>query len=622
MSAEIKKKLKKAHAFLDAKKFQQSFAMFQEVLQLDGKEPDALYHMGRFAQASGNFPQAVQFFQTSLMQDNNRAEVHQSLGVVYEDMREFGLAAEHYLTAARLDPKPFYYYNFSSVIKHLRYTEANPQLLDVLAFVMAQESVEADGLFGVWFSLFNKTEIYQLLLTLADQTTPPSTTDVEILSQNQPLILMLCNALVQTAPLEQALTKIRAKILLRHWPLNEVPVIFLAALALQGFHNEYVWFITDAEKQAMEALNSKVASGAINLPELFLLAAYCPLYRVPKIESCKGLLAADDFGFAANLWQEQVLEPLVEQKISYEIKVLTPIHDLVSQNVQAQYEENPYPRWKTIFSMGNISFIRNMELNFPYISPNIFNSIPHAPKVLIAGCGTGRQPLAAANVFKDQRITAVDLSKASLAYAIRKSRELGLEKNVEFGQADILCLEQAFPPASFDMVQCTGVLHHMENPMAGWEVICNLLKPKGFMKIALYSKSARSTINKMREKIAKENISSTPDDIREFRHKVMENTTEAPWYLGIRDFYAMSECRDLLFHVQEQQFTILEIKAALEKLNLEWMGFEFDNKATLHNFSHIFPNAQKGGSLDQWHQFEETNPGIFAGMYQFWVQKR
>src|SRR5206468_3479419 len=46
--------------------------------------------------------------------------------------------------------------------------------------------------------------------------------------------------------------------------------------------------------------------------------------------------------------------------------------------------------------------------------------------ILIAGCGTGRQAIDAAQRFHGARVLAIDLSLGSLSYAKRKTRELDL----------------------------------------------------------------------------------------------------------------------------------------------------------------------------------------------------
>ena len=72
----------------------------------------------------------------------------------------------------------------------------------------------------------------------------------------------------------------------------------------------------------------------------------------------------------------------------------------------------------------------------------------------------------------------------------RKSNELGLT-NIDYLQADILHLNQM--GKKFDIIESAGVLHHMDEPMAGWNVLVDLLKPGGLMKIGLYSEVGSTT---------------------------------------------------------------------------------------------------------------------------------
>ena len=58
----------------------------------------------------------------------------------------------------------------------------------------------------------------------------------------------------------------------------------------------------------------------------------------------------------------------------------------------------------------------------------------------------------------------MDLSPASVAFAIAKADELGLS-NIKFGIGDILKLPDL--DTRFDIIECSGVLHHMKNPAKG-----------------------------------------------------------------------------------------------------------------------------------------------------------
>jgi hypothetical protein len=80
----------------------------------------------------------------------------------------------------------------------------------------------------------------------------------------------------------------------------------------------------------------------------------------------------------------------------------------------------------------------------------------------------------------------------------------------------------------------------------------------------------------------------------------------------------MSECRDLLFHVQEHQFTLPEIKSFLAENNLQFIGFEGD---VVQRFRLRLPQETALRDLDRWHEFELQQPLSFVNMYQFWVQK-
>jgi SAM-dependent methyltransferase len=84
---------------------------------------------------------------------------------------------------------------------------------------------------------------------------------------------------------------------------------------------------------------------------------------------------------------------------------------------------------------------------------------PHAgPSILIAGCGTGEHPFDIAQKSPEASVLAIDLSRVSLAYARRKTREEGL-RNIEYAQADILNLSTL--DRTFDRIETAGVLHHL-----------------------------------------------------------------------------------------------------------------------------------------------------------------
>ena len=86
------------------------------------------------------------------------------------------------------------------------------------------------------------------------------------------------------------------------------------------------------------------------------------------------------------------------------------------------------------------------------------------------------------------------------------------------------------------------------------------------------------------------------------------------------DFFTTSECRDLLFHVQEHRMTLPAIKQFLAENNMQFLGFDPGLRLMRH-YAARFPDDKAMVDLDHWHAFEQDNPYTFASMYCFWVQK-
>jgi SAM-dependent methyltransferase len=176
----------------------------------------------------------------------------------------------------------------------------------------------------------------------------------------------------------------------------------------------------------------------------------------------------------------------------------------------------------------------------------------------------------------------------------------------------------------FQLVEASGVLHHLEDAAAGWRVLASLVEPGGFMRIGLYSEKGRRAITHARELIATRGFAATPQGIRDARAVILAAKDDPLLATVARseDFYSLSGCRDLLFHVQELRFSLPQIAELIGALGLEFLGFEFpDSGITASRYRARFPEDRTLANLANWHRFEEENPEAFARMYQFWVRK-
>ena len=240
--------------------------------------------------------------------------------------------------------------------------------------------------------------------------------------------------------------------------------------------------------------------------------------------------------------------------------------------------------------------------------------------MLVAGCGTGRQPITCAILDPNLKVLAVDLSKSSLVYAIRMARRLDVN-NVEFLHGDILDLPSL--GRGFPVIECVGVLHHMEDPLAGWRILTDLLHPGGMMNIGLYSETARRDLVPVRDMITDLGLQPRPDDMRELRRLMLlgDGGEDLPGPPMGRDIYHLNELRDLVFHVMEHRFTIPQLADNLKTLGLEFVGFDLKKDVIPRHYAEHNPQDPDMTDLSGWAGFEERNPDTFLGLYRFWCQK-
>lgn len=119
--------------------------------------------------------------------------------------------------------------------------------------------------------------------------------------------------------------------------------------------------------------------------------------------------------------------------------------------------------------------------------------IPLNARILDAGCGTGQLTLFLSLLRRD--VLGIDFSFASLQKGSAFKRRFELA-TARFCQMDLLNL--GLREESFDYVFCTGVLHHTADPRRGFDGLCTLVKPGGYIVIGLYNTYARLPLDTRR----------------------------------------------------------------------------------------------------------------------------
>ncbi len=454
-----------------------------------------------------------------------------------------------------------------------------------------------------------------------------SAAELEMLITDELLMTVLVIMPVCDLELERLLT------LLRHAMLDDVThnsvlyansssrVQLLQALALQCYLNEYIFSVTEEENKRITALKSAMTVALMQqlpifAPHLIVLAAYYPLEQLPKAEN---LLSQNWSHLVTEILIQHLREPQEQDAYCQAMPRLTPINAGISALVKHQYEENPYPRWvKTNQLVSPFTVDAFVRQQFPQVTFTPLNKY-QGVDILIAGCGTGQHSINTAQRFPDAQVLAIDLSLHSLGYAQRKTAELGI-KNLRYAQADILQLNEL--DMQFDVIESAGVLHHLEYPLIGWEILLSQLRPGGFLSLGLYSQQARTAIVKAREFIVQGGYRATPEDIRRCRQELMAQRDQNDYQqlATSSDFFTLSGCRDLIFHVNEHYFTLPQLAEIIDRFQLKFLGFVVDQHVS-NEYLNCFPDDPTATNLKHWAEFEARYPETFAGMYQFWMQK-
>ena len=99
--------------------------IYQEVLEKDPNQPDALYLMGCLLHQSGESATAVELFERAIQGCSERAEFYYALGSAQAKLKEFDLAESNLRQATRLGSRSEFHFNLGTLLKRqFRLTEA------------------------------------------------------------------------------------------------------------------------------------------------------------------------------------------------------------------------------------------------------------------------------------------------------------------------------------------------------------------------------------------------------------------------------------------------------------------------------------------------------------------
>ena len=637
-------------------KYNESKLSFKKAIEIDNNYFDAYINLGLLNKDLNKYHEAEINYLKAIEINHKSAIAHLNLGACYKEKHEIKKAILHTEKAIALDDKlENCYLNLATIYNQIgdykkslslakkellinRVSDLSYQLIseiikkgeflntsekenrNLLNNLLDCKNISHQEIFGNINSII-PINILEKLSILKSELFESS--EFNILIHDKELVKAL-KLLIFCSPLwEKVLVNIRKIILLDYSDKEKISnsiFNFVIALGSQCFLNEYAYYISREEKAKVKDIKKKLNNNKNQDYLLALISCYQSLSSLKNEITSLNTYVSNNKEFN-NLLNLQLRELNDEKRISKGIKKLGNIKDYTSKEVKIQYELNPYPRWRYN------SYSKEKKLHFlsvinSEIYPNIItsNSIKLKNRkinVLIAGCGTGIQIIEASR-YENCEIIAIDLSNSSISYAKRKVDEYGLN-NVNFIEMDLL--ELASLNKKFDLIECSGVLHHMNDPNMGLSNLLNVLEPGGFLKLGLYSKYARKEIIKAREIIKEKDIKPNVDEIRSFRNNVLNgDMKELNKITNWSDFYSTSMCRDLCFHSHEKCYSLIEINNMLNIFSLDFLGFTI-SKNIKDKYQRESKDNDSLNDLVLWDKFEKSNPNSFKAMYQFWARK-
>lgn len=218
-------------------------------------------------------------------------------------------------------------------------------------------------------------------------------------------------------------------------------------------------------------------------------------------------------------------------------------------------------------------------------------------RILIAGDGTGDASINWAETLlgSDAEIVAIDLSSASIDRAKQRLAKRQLT-NVTHHHMSILDLPAA-GLGQFDVIECTGVLHHLPDPNAGLAALATQLKDDGIMGLMVYAQYGRMGVYMLQDLFRRlMRLDMTRYEQLKIARAFLDNVPATNWitvknelFLGDIQWPDGSGIFDLLLHTTDRAYTVPQLYNWVEgaglKINMLFGDFTDDSLYTPENYN-------------------------------------
>jgi SAM-dependent methyltransferase len=207
--------------------------------------------------------------------------------------------------------------------------------------------------------------------------------------------------------------------------------------------------------------------------------------------------------------------------------------------------------------------------------------LPFKGKILEAGCGSGYTTHVIATLRRDAKILGIDFSKGSLEFAETFSKNNNYS-NTTFKHVDLRNID--LEEKDFDMLICSGVLHHIDNPKPIFHNLCKLVKKNGVVIIGLYHPWGRFAVH-VRQKIFKITGGRMRWIDPRIRNEDWSEERKITWY------------RDQYEHPYERDYAHQNLRAWFDDENISYIDSipHLQGSDLAYNLYMLFRTGSQGG---------------------------
>jgi SAM-dependent methyltransferase len=187
--------------------------------------------------------------------------------------------------------------------------------------------------------------------------------------------------------------------------------------------------------------------------------------------------------------------------------------------------------------------------------------------VLVGGCGTW-QAAKYALCHPDARVVGIDVSPTSLEHTETLKRKYNLT-NLVTRQLPIERVAKL--DKRFDLIVCTGVLHHLADPDEGLRALRSVLRPEGAMNLMVYAPYGRAGVYMLQEYCRRLGVGTSKEEIDDLTVALKLLPQHHPLLAtvrGSRDSLNAESLFDSLLHPRDRAYSVSELFDFIERNDL------------------------------------------------------